>query len=331
MKLRTLTFLLLALQTAVSQGDIKMKGDVFMDYFFSKNHNPALSDIDGFQIRRVYLTLSKKYSSDISAKLRLEMNGEDFNNNPVKITPVVKDLSLAWKISDNTKLTAGIQGNSTVSRLEKFYGLRYVEKTPADLYKIESTRETGVSLNGKFSGNFNYHVLFGNGEGNKSENNKGDYFSSSLAYQTDGLLAEVNGHINTDVKRTNTVERTFNSVLGFKNDVFKTTLSFHYLETKVNNSDVLLNKVSVPSLFIQYNISEKSGIFARVDQLTGGMLKTADYYNMALNEDFSLMMFGYTCSPAKGITLAPSITQIKYDNGALDSDLIGKLTLRFKL
>ena len=62
---------------------------------------------------------------------------------------------------------------SLFGNFEKYYGMRHIEKTPSDLYKIESTRDTGIGFKTKLSDQLTYHVLFGNGDSNKSENDKG--------------------------------------------------------------------------------------------------------------------------------------------------------------
>jgi hypothetical protein len=321
--------ILLVISLSFAQDNITIKGDVFMDYMYSKNHAGSETDKNGLLFRRIYLSLNKTFDDKLGAKAQLEMSSSDFKSASTKMTPTVKDLYLSWALSSNHLLVAGIQGNTTVTRLEKFYGLRYVEKTPADLFKHESTRETGISVNGRLANELFYHVLFGNGEGNSSENNRGVYVSSSLAFQSEHVLAEVNGHFNSDRKGANVFERTVNAVFGYRNSSFRATASAHYMEQEDKDLNVLTGKSTVLSGFVYVTVTENSGLFLRVDKPIDGTSANPDYYALSANEEFTLFLFGYTSSLHKMITFSPNIAFVDY-NTSTESDLIAKMTVNFK-
>ena len=64
--------------------------------------------------------------------------------------------------------------------VESAWGYRHVEKTPADLYKLSGTRESGIGIKGELNSRLKYHVMVGNGNGTSSEDNKGKKYMGAL-------------------------------------------------------------------------------------------------------------------------------------------------------
>ena len=83
----------------------------------------------------------------MTTRLRLEMNsnGELEGEN---LTPYLKDAYLQWTYIGQQSVTLGIQPSATINWIEGFWGLRHIEKTPADLYRIDSSRDFGLSFDG---------------------------------------------------------------------------------------------------------------------------------------------------------------------------------------
>ena len=61
---------------------------------------------------------------------------------------IVKDAYLKWTYKGKQRLTLGIHPTLTFDWLDGFWGLRHIEKTPADLYRMDSSRDFGVTFGG---------------------------------------------------------------------------------------------------------------------------------------------------------------------------------------
>jgi hypothetical protein len=153
----------------------RISGEVFGDYFSVAGHHDTLVDgQNGFWFRRINLTFDNVLSSSLSFRFKLEMSSAgDFKSNAL-LTPFVKDAFVNWHVHGQD-LQVGIIGTPTWENVEPFWGYRALEKTPCDLQKFGSARDFGLSLRGPLNaaGTLSYKVMFGNGEGNNAESNKG--------------------------------------------------------------------------------------------------------------------------------------------------------------
>ncbi len=148
----------------------KVNGLAFGDYYwFFDHHDPQLDGQQGFWLRRAYLGYDHAFSDAVSARLRLEMNsnGKLEGGN---LVPYVKDAYVTWKYHGRHQARLGIQPSLTFDSEEGFWGLRHIEKTPADLYRIDSSRDLGLAFSGPIGeGALSYAAQLGNDSGNGSE------------------------------------------------------------------------------------------------------------------------------------------------------------------
>ena len=100
------------------------------------------------------------------------------------IVPYVKDAYLKWTYKGKQQLTLGIQPTLTFDWLEGFWGLRHIEKTPADLYRLDSSRDFGFSFDGpaRIRG-LSYAAQFGNESGSGSETQEGKIVRFQTRYE----------------------------------------------------------------------------------------------------------------------------------------------------
>ena len=153
----------------------KFSGLMFGDYYWyyrwhqdeiSSSNPTAVQGQQGLWFRRLYLTYDWSYNERLTTRLRLEANSDgQFEGG--NLEPYVKDAYLKWTYRGRQQLTLGLQPSLTFDWLEGFWGLRHVEKTPADLYRIDSSRDFGVTVSrtrGQWTG-FSYAVQFGNDSG----------------------------------------------------------------------------------------------------------------------------------------------------------------------
>jgi hypothetical protein len=194
------TFLILAgLSVAVSQG--KFSGYMIGDYYYnvmrdsSFNHtapsNAASASsaagpkaFQAFQFRRIYFAYDNDISEQFTTRFRLEADQAAATSAPTasgdvlpsgKVSVFVKDAYLTWKnVFNGSNLIFGVQPTPAFEISEAAWGYRSLEKTIMDLRGVVSSRDLGVSLKGKITGDgiINYWAMFANGSGNNVETDK---------------------------------------------------------------------------------------------------------------------------------------------------------------
>ena len=172
------------------QERFNVSGYVFGDaYAVFANHDPEVEDQNGFWIRRGYLTFDAGVANEWTARLRFEFNSPGDFETDSKLDPFVKDAYLAWK-HDGQELNLGLASSPTFEFVEGFWGHRPIEKTPIDLYRMGSSRDTGVAYKGAaHEGRVFYHAMFGNGSGDRAETNEGKKVMAGLGFRpTDALV-----------------------------------------------------------------------------------------------------------------------------------------------
>src|SRR6187399_679873 len=156
----------------------KFSGLMFGDYYWyyrwhqdeiSSSNPTAVQGQQGLWFRRLYLTYDWTYNERLTTRFRLEANSDgQFEGG--NLEPYVKDAYLKWTYRGRQQLTLGLQPSLTFDWLEGFWGLRHVEKTPADLYRIDTSRDFGVTVSGPVAvDGLQYAVQFGDDSGTGSE------------------------------------------------------------------------------------------------------------------------------------------------------------------
>ncbi len=155
----------------------KISGLMFGDYYWyyrwhqdqTSSTNPtSVEGQHGLWFRRIYFTYDLAFNERLSTRFRLEMNSNgDFEDSD--LVPYVKDASLQWTYVRDHHVTLGIQPSLTFDWLDEFWGLRHIEKTPADLYRLDSSRDFGVAAGGPVAAGVTYAVQLGNESGTGSE------------------------------------------------------------------------------------------------------------------------------------------------------------------
>jgi hypothetical protein len=167
----------------------KFSGYMFGDYYYnilrdngtlsnsaSNSIAPGGTAMQAFQFRRIYLTYDNDISEQFTTRFRLEADqGAGTSTAPQsdalnggKVGIFVKDAYLKWKnIFSGSDLIFGVQPTPANDVSEAVWGYRSLEKTITDLRGAVDTRDMGLSLKGKITGNgmLNYWVMIGNGAG----------------------------------------------------------------------------------------------------------------------------------------------------------------------
>lgn len=331
--------LLLVVSAAFSQSSITenttIKGTVFGDfYWIPQNHNPNLEGQNGFWFRRIYLTFETKISDSFSSRLRLEMNSEgDFITN-AKMVPDVKDAYLKWQ-NDNHALYAGISGTPTWGLVEDVWGYRSVEKSPLDLQRLASSRDFGLAAKGTFgnSGDWNYHLMVGNGNSNGSETNQGKKVMASLGYRvTDNIIVEGYGDYNALPNNSDIYTRQI--FAAYQTDAFTLGLLYAHQVRENNQPGQDLN-LDIASVFTTFGFSEKVNGFFRVDHMFDANPRAAgiDYIPFSTQAESTFLLAGADIELDPSVHLMPNMEAVVYGENALGnrpkSDLIPRMTLMF--
>src|SRR5262245_51687126 len=146
-------------------GEGKLSGEVFGDwYWITADHDSAIEDINGLWIRRANLSYDYKWDDSFSGRVRVEsQTAGDFESTDIMFT-FIKD---AWvKYTTGThNLLLGLSQVPALSLIEEIYGMRYLEKAPAELQRFVASRDMGLAAQGAFDADkvFGYHAMIANG------------------------------------------------------------------------------------------------------------------------------------------------------------------------
>jgi hypothetical protein len=173
----------------------KIGGVGYADYYYvasADDTDPGQTPEkqNAFRMRRLYLTYNQNVSERFDVRFRLEANDAGFGKTE-KMVPFVKHGYLKWKGALGGSLYLGLSGTPTWGISESYWGYRSVEKTILDLNGIGSSADVGVGLTGA-AGALDYHVMVGNGPGQRPETDNGKKFYGSLSTRpSDALVLEV--------------------------------------------------------------------------------------------------------------------------------------------
>ena len=312
-----------------SQGSIS--GYMFGDLYAVVDHrDEAIDGMNGFWFRRIYFTYDHKFSEKVSTRFRLELNSSGDFKTKDSIKPYVKDAYLSYAFG-KSKSFLGISPTPTKEYIEGFWGYRAVEKTPADLYKVASSRDFGIAFKGSISKNFSYHLLIANGEGTKSEVNKQKRVYLSLLFKKKPFFFEVYAdHGPGKDEKDITVYQSF---LGIKNK--KVTLGFQYYKhIQGQGPDKEEAKIDVYSAFLNLDFSKNVTMLMRIDKMDdpNPFIGKVDYIPFATTNPFFLYLIGIDFKIRDNISVIPNLEFVNYEknNGTKPSeDVYAKITLYF--
>jgi len=311
-----------------------LSGYVFGDaYAVLANHDPEVEDQTGFWIRRGYLTFDAKVANEWTARLRLEFNSPGDFESDSKLDPFVKDAYLAWK-HDGQELYLGLAPSPTFEFVEGFWGHRPIEKTPIDLYRMGSSRDTGVAYKGAaYEGRVFYHAMFGNGSGDRAETNEGKKVMAGLGFRpTDALVAQV--YADYEDRPGETDRSTLQAFAGWTGS--RSRYGFQYAVQDREVEEASDEDVAVASAFGVWQLTDRGSLVLRYDRSFDGY-SDADqipYLRIAADTPFDLAILAWEQKLERRISLIPNIEYVTYrDNGdaqAPDDDLYGRVTLYFE-
>lgn len=304
-------------QTPPPEPPYKFSGLVFGDYYyFSQDHDPAWEGQDGFWFRRIYFTFDYTFTPRITTRLRLEMNSNG-SLAQTSLTPYVKDAYLRWTFYGRQQLTLGMQPTISIDAVESLWGLRHVEKTPLDLYRWESSRDTGVGAEGPLnaSGTLKYRAQFGNDSGSNSETDRFKGGRVAMHYErASGLVAD--GMYAYSKRENHTDRSTCQALAGFR--ATRGRVGFLYAHEKRRAGDggaaedLLLD---IYSGFGAFDLKpRKFSLFARVDRFNDPCPECAsiDYLPIDTTAKFTLVLAGAEYFLLPSVRFSPNVEWVTY-------------------
>lgn len=325
----------LAATGMANAGDTKLSGLMFGDYYYiAANHLDSLKSQNGFWIRRIYFTADQTISPDWDMRFRLEANSPDFSASATALTPFVKDAYLRWQHGLHSILI-GISPSPTFDVIEGVWGFRAVEKTPLDLQKMASSREFGVAVKGAFdqAKTVRYHVMIGDGNGEKSETDKLKKFLGSLGfYPTSAVVLE--GYADFEPRKGHFDRFTVQGFAAYRTEKYRigAQLSHQSRQNGVDaqGHDNSNTDINVGSLFAAASVAPRFTVLGRVDRMFDPNPDAAKitYIPFAVNAKSTLFIGGVDCSPADNVHLIPNVEVVSYDKPK--TDVIGRFTFSYE-
>jgi hypothetical protein len=275
-----------------------LKGYMFGDYYYVVSADDAEAKYpekqNAFQFRRIYFTYNRAIAEGFSMRYRLEAADAGFGSGS-KMNPFVKHAYLRWHGAlAGGDLYLGLSGTPTWGVSESVWGYRSVEKSIMSLNKIGSSADMGLALKGR-AGSLAYHLMVGNGPGQKSESDNGKKLYASV----DFLAAEgvhLEAYADYNMLPGNQNQLTLKGFLGLVRNQFRTGVEpfMRVNQNAVAGDDQTITGVSV---FGALQLSDDLDGFGRVDVLNDDAGDTTGL----------LVIAGLDHSPAENVHLMPNI------------------------
>jgi hypothetical protein len=308
----------------------KFSGLMFGDYYwYFERHQDGVSDSNptpvkgqqGLWFRRIYFTYDYAYNEKLSTRFRLEANSSgEFDSGD--IVPYVKDAYIKWAFKGEHKVTLGIQPTVTFDWLDGFWGLRHVEKSPADLYRLDSSRDFGFTFDGPAPvTGLVYAVQFGNDSGSGSETDEGKILRVETRYQRKSGLA-LEGFYSYGTRPSGEHRHTVQGIAGFERDSVRVGGQYLWQERQPGDGMGASQTIGVWSGFVVWDVVPKrADVFLRSDFVKGdlGGVETGlpgaediDYLLLSSRAPFSMWIGGGEWYLHPLVRCGPNLEIVRY-------------------
>ena len=305
----------------------KISGLAFGDYYYMfSNHDSEIKAMNGFWFRRIYFTYDQGLAPNMEMRFRLEMaHPGDFKSRKAAV-PFVKDAYLKYTFK-KMQFILGISQSPTFAVVEKKWGYRAVEKTAADLYKLASSRETGLAVKGKIGRQnpFFYHIMLGNGNAQKGESNKYKKLMMALGSNlTSHLLIE--GYVDYEQRSAGERRFSYQGFIAYQQKAITAGLQFM---NQVRTRSGLKNRnIAFLSAFVRAGLADNLVAFFRVDKLFNKLEAGPEISYLPVSDQAraTLAIAGIDYALAKNVHLMPNAEVVIYDQSNVNTDLMGRVT-----
>jgi hypothetical protein len=222
----------------------------------------------------------------------------------------------------------GLSSTPTFNLIEKFWGYRYVERTPLDVQGIAS-RDTGIAASGPIAknGSISYRVMYGTQlEFGSDSNDAGEWMAAVSWEPNSNWVVELYGDFE-DPWREGDGRRTLQGFLGYRTDTTRFGLQYSDQDRGTDPG------IQLASLFGVVDFSENWSVLGRVDRLFEPSIRGEDIAYLPFDPDAKARLFilGVEARPFKFFSLIPNIEYIQYDDPSgpepkPEDDLLVRLT-----
>lgn len=310
----------------------QIHGYAFGDYYYIVQHSDSSkNDLNGFQLRRVYLFYDHKLSENFVSQFLIEGNETEFTPSG-KYGVFIKTAYLEWKeIIPEGSMAIGLVPTPTWvwGWSERIWNYRAIEKTIADLHKHGNATDIGLVIRGKFDseGDFGYVAMVGNGAGQKPETNRYKKVYGSLYVKPVKQLI-LEGYADFEGGPDKKTNHIFKGFIAYQQERFTLGVEAYQRRNKGAGISGVDEVPSGISSFIWGTLNEKLNAFARYDFYN----PDTKISNSGLEENFFVAGFDYV--PNKNVHLMPNILVTSYSpklSGAPkpDSDVIPRVTFYY--
>lgn len=307
----------------------KISGTVFGDiYYVGGHHDSSIEGMNGFWFRRIYLTYDRTIDENLMLRLRFEAASPGDFSSSGKMTPFFKDAYLKFTENDMTYYL-GLHGTPTWSTLEKAFGYRPIEKTPLDLFKFGSSRDQGVSVQGKLGSATKYTLMIGNGSGTGGETDAGKTIYLSLDHEVSDSVSVMVYRDYWD-KPGRTDRETTQVFLAYKKGGFRAGLLWADQRRQVSGGGNFT--VSLWSLYADVRVSDRSKLFVRVDKLNAPVPGAENISYLSLSPDAipTLYIVGLDMEVRENVRFIPNIEFVTYDGSGVADNVFVRMTFSVK-
>jgi len=314
----TLTVLALAAPASAQVPDwvtkTKISGLVFGDLYAAiAHHDPAVEDLNGVWIRRIYFTVDHNQSAKLAARVRLEANSPgNFTSVDGSMSPFVKDAYLNWKYSGAHSAVIGLSSAPTFDFIESFWGYRHVEKTPLDLLRFAPSRDLGIAFKGGWgtSAKWSYHGMFANG---LDPTNAGKRVMGALRVQpTPAWVFEA--YADYDNRTDETDVWTIQGFVGFTGDWGRLGGQIVRQNRQLSATQDL--KLDVLSGFVVVKLQREMALIARIDAMfdpnPGG--PSIQYFRMSDDANPIFFLVGLDIPVLETFSIIPNVEVVTYND-----------------
>ena len=338
--------------------EVKPTGRIYTDFNYNLSGYPVWdsrfekNDYAEFALSRAYIGVLATFSDHWSALV----TGDIFRPTYTKVEPVydenngelvdvvvteqegpytyyVKYAYGQYQPFDPFGCRFGIMPTPFINRYEKAWGYRYVEKTPSDRVKWDSSADAGFAFLGEFPGNIgSYFAMVRNGEGYKNperDSGKAAQFRLLLTpFQISDATRQLQLTSSFRYERVTreepeTTSMMLNALLSYKvmfSGGWGINLGGGYdwlsTETDIDGDDTIIGQIfhGYGVIYFPYNLA----LFGRVDVFDPDTLNDQDTHGY--QDESTFLLAGVSIDPVKNVAFALDVKRTSYTEEVVNNE-----------
>jgi len=293
----------------------------------SGNPRNITQDLNGIQIRRIYLQGDNDLSARVATRWRFETDSKELTTPGLKITTFIKNAYI--QVKNVVPGGSGFFGMITTPIYEtadEVWGYRAIEKTIADFRGLASSSDLGIEMKGFVDGGhkIGYAAMVGTGTGQRPENNryKRYYFALPLRL-IEGLTLEP--YVDFEDFPSVAERTTYKALAGYE---FRRLALGAEVVDQVRHSSGVTTEPFGLSVFARGKIGTTLSGYARFDRWQPNT-------RAANRVDSDLYIAGLDWEPMKDVHFMPNVEATQYhargsEVGPPTHDLQARLTVYYR-